>query len=162
MERSKFSSTHLRGEIMAIVTVGIDLAKNVFAVHGVDETGKPALVRPEVPRAKLQELIALAAVPDRSGSLLGCAPLGPVVRQVRPHGTPDGPQVRHPLPHERQTRQERCSGRRSHLRSGHPAQHAPCTDLEHRPTIAPVRAARTLGLPGTTHRADQPHTWPTQ
>lgn len=40
---------------MAIVTVGIDLAKNVFAVHGVDEAGKPALVRPEVPRAKLLE-----------------------------------------------------------------------------------------------------------
>ena len=43
---------------MTIVTIGIDLAKNVFAVHGVDETGKPALVRPEVPRAKLLELIA--------------------------------------------------------------------------------------------------------
>jgi transposase len=43
---------------MAIVTVGIDLAKNVFAVHGVDETGQAALVRPEVPRAKLLELIA--------------------------------------------------------------------------------------------------------
>ena len=43
---------------MTIVTVGIDLAKNVFAVHGVDEGGKPALVRPEVPRAKLLELIA--------------------------------------------------------------------------------------------------------
>ena len=43
---------------MAIVTVGIDLAKNVFAVHGVDETGKPVLVRPEVARAKLLELIA--------------------------------------------------------------------------------------------------------
>jgi transposase len=44
MERSTFSSTHLEGESMAIVTVGVDLAKNVFAVHGVDETGKPALV----------------------------------------------------------------------------------------------------------------------
>lgn len=43
---------------MAIITVGIDLAKNVFAVHGVDETGKPALVRPEVTRAKLLPLIA--------------------------------------------------------------------------------------------------------
>ena len=43
---------------MAIVTVGIDLAKNVFAVHGVDEADKPVLVRPEVPRAKLLELIA--------------------------------------------------------------------------------------------------------
>jgi transposase len=42
----------------AIVTIGIDLAKNVFAVHGVDATGKPALVRPNVARAKLLELIA--------------------------------------------------------------------------------------------------------
>jgi transposase len=43
---------------MAIVTVGIDLAKNVFAVHGVDATGKPVLVRPNVPRGKLLELVA--------------------------------------------------------------------------------------------------------
>jgi len=43
---------------MAIVFVGIDLAKNVFAVHGIDEHGKPALVRPAVPRARLHELVA--------------------------------------------------------------------------------------------------------
>jgi transposase len=43
---------------MAIVFVGIDLAKNVFAVHGVDDQGKPALVRPSVPRARLHGLIA--------------------------------------------------------------------------------------------------------
>ena len=43
---------------MAIVFVGIDLAKNVFAVHGADATGKPALVRPAVPRARLHELVA--------------------------------------------------------------------------------------------------------
>ena len=58
MERSNFLSTHLEGEIITIVTVGIDLAKNVRAVHGVDETGKPALVRPVVKRAALLELIA--------------------------------------------------------------------------------------------------------
>jgi transposase len=43
---------------MAIVYVGIDLAKNVFTVHAVDEHGRPALVRPSVARAKLHELIA--------------------------------------------------------------------------------------------------------
>jgi len=43
---------------MAIVTLGIDLAKNVFAVNGVNESGKPALVHPEVPRGKLLELLA--------------------------------------------------------------------------------------------------------
>ena len=34
---------------MSIVTIGIDLAKNVFAVHGVDEAGKPILIKPRVP-----------------------------------------------------------------------------------------------------------------
>ena len=43
---------------MAIVTLGIDLAKNVFAVHGVDATGRAALVRPSVARSKLLGLIA--------------------------------------------------------------------------------------------------------
>lgn len=33
---------------MSIVYLGIDLAKSVFALHGVDEGGKPALVRPSV------------------------------------------------------------------------------------------------------------------
>ena len=36
----------------AIVTIGIDLAKNVFAVHGVDATGKPAMVLSTVPRVR--------------------------------------------------------------------------------------------------------------
>jgi len=43
---------------MAILYVGVDLAKNVFAVHGVNEVGRPELVRPAVPRARLHELIA--------------------------------------------------------------------------------------------------------
>ena len=47
-----------KGKSMAIVSVGIDLAKNVFAVHGVDESGKSALVHPNVSLAKLLDLIA--------------------------------------------------------------------------------------------------------
>ncbi|MDR6496815.1 transposase [Paraburkholderia terricola] len=43
---------------MAIVTLGIDLAKNVFALHGVGTTGKPELVRPEVRRSRLLEVVA--------------------------------------------------------------------------------------------------------
>ena len=41
---------------MAIVTLGIDLAKNVFAVHGADATGKATLVRLTVPRSKVASL----------------------------------------------------------------------------------------------------------
>ncbi|MGJ0639455.1 IS110 family transposase [Xenorhabdus bovienii] len=43
---------------MTIATIGIDLAKNVFAVHGVDHNGKTVLVKPRVSRAALPELIA--------------------------------------------------------------------------------------------------------
>lgn len=43
---------------MAIVFVGVDLAKNVFAVHGVNDAGRGELVRPAVPRAKLREIVA--------------------------------------------------------------------------------------------------------
>lgn len=43
---------------MAILYVGIDLAKSVFAVHGVNEAGKAELLRPSVARARLVELIA--------------------------------------------------------------------------------------------------------
>ena len=38
---------------MSIVTAGIDLAKNVFAVHGVDDSGKAVLVKPKAPREHL-------------------------------------------------------------------------------------------------------------
>ena len=38
---------------MSIITIGIDLAKNVFAVHGVDENGKAVLVKPKVSREHL-------------------------------------------------------------------------------------------------------------
>ncbi len=42
---------------MTIVFVGIDLAKNVFALHGVDEAGKAVLVRPVVRRDQLLEAV---------------------------------------------------------------------------------------------------------
>lgn len=43
---------------MTIATVGIDLAKNVFAVHGVDQNGRTILVKPKVSRTALPALIA--------------------------------------------------------------------------------------------------------
>jgi hypothetical protein len=51
---------------MAIVTVGIDLAKNVFALHGVDEAGAARLKQPKVARGKLNALVA-ALPPCRIG-----------------------------------------------------------------------------------------------
>jgi transposase len=42
---------------MKVTTVGLDLAKQVFSVHGVDEHGK-AVLRKRVSRGKLLELFA--------------------------------------------------------------------------------------------------------
>ena len=43
---------------MPIVTVGIDLAKNIFAIHGVDDAGKAVLIKPRVSRDQLVTMIA--------------------------------------------------------------------------------------------------------
>lgn len=42
---------------MAILYAGIDLAKTVFALHGVDGAGKPALLKPSVRCAELVEMV---------------------------------------------------------------------------------------------------------
>lgn len=43
---------------MSIITAGIDLAKSVFAVDGVDDNGEPVLVKPNV---SLEHLLPLFA-----------------------------------------------------------------------------------------------------
>ena len=60
---------HMRGEVMNKITtvalpettvsvIGIDLAKKVFALHGINSAGKPVLVRPSVRREQLLALLA--------------------------------------------------------------------------------------------------------
>ena len=56
---------------MAIVTVGIDLAKNVFALHGVNATGAVQLRQPKVARAKLNQLVA--ALPPCTIGMEACS-----------------------------------------------------------------------------------------
>jgi transposase len=43
---------------MNIVTIGIDIAKNIFAFHGVDQNGKAVLVKPKVRREQVLEVVA--------------------------------------------------------------------------------------------------------
>jgi transposase len=69
---------------MAIVFVGIDLAKNVFAVHGVNEAGKAALVKPAVARAKLEELVA--ALPPCVIGMEACSGAHHWARRFQAHG----------------------------------------------------------------------------
>src|SRR6187200_3351436 len=68
---SKSHQLTRKGKSMAILYVGIDLAKNVFAIHGVDEHGKAVLVRPSVPRARLHQLVA--ALPPCTIGMEACS-----------------------------------------------------------------------------------------
>jgi transposase len=69
---------------MNIITVGIDLAKNVFAVHGVNDNGKPVLVKPKVSRADLLPLIA--QLPPCLIGMEACSGAHHWARQFRQHG----------------------------------------------------------------------------
>ena len=69
---------------MAILTVGIDLAKNVFAVHGVNESGAAQLRQPKVARAKLNALIA--AMPPCTIGIEACSGAHHWARQFQAHG----------------------------------------------------------------------------
>jgi len=69
---------------MAILTVGIDTAKSVFAVHGVDEAGKVQLRQPKVARAKLNALIA--SLPACTIGIEACTGAHHWARQFQAHG----------------------------------------------------------------------------
>jgi transposase len=56
---------------MAIVCAGVDLAKNVFAIHGVDDVGEAVWVQAQVPRARL--LVAFSHIPWRFIGLATCS-----------------------------------------------------------------------------------------
>jgi transposase len=73
---------------MTILTVGIDTAKNVFAVQGVDAYGKVQLRQPKVARAKLNALIA--ALPPCNMGLEACSGAHYWARQSRRMATPCG------------------------------------------------------------------------
>ena len=68
-EAHLFINSLFVGRGMSIVAVGMDPAKSVFAVHGIDEGGKPALAGPGA------RPDAYAAGPvGRDASRISCAP----------------------------------------------------------------------------------------
>ena len=59
-----------------VTTIGLDLAKNLFQVHGADAQGRPVLRR-RLARGKVLEFFAnLPPLPGRLGGLRGHPLLG--------------------------------------------------------------------------------------
>jgi len=69
---------------MSIIVIGIDLAKNIFAVHGVNENGKAELVKPKVSRDQLLPLIA--NLPPCTIGMEACSGAHHWARLFRQHG----------------------------------------------------------------------------
>ena len=67
-----------------VITVGIDLSKNVFAVHGVDDNGKSVLVKPKVTREQLLPLIV--QLPPCVIGMEACSGAHHWARLFRQHG----------------------------------------------------------------------------
>ena len=100
---------------MNIVTVGIDLAKNIFALHGINQSGKAVFIKPKVARGQL--LAMVAQLPPCLIGMEACSGAHHWAREFSrlPHRQTDGAQIRGTLPDERQARQERRSRCRRHL-----------------------------------------------
>ena len=69
---------------MTIIAIGIDLAKNVFALHGVSQTGTVLLRQPKVARAKLNALVA--GLPPGLIGMEACSGAHYWARQFQAHG----------------------------------------------------------------------------
>jgi transposase len=69
---------------MAIVYVGVDLAKNVFALHGVNQDGAVGLRQPKVARAKLNALVV--SLPPCTIGIEACSGAHHWARQFQAHG----------------------------------------------------------------------------
>ena len=88
-----------------VSTIGLDIAKSVFQVHGVDGAGA-VVIRKRISRAKMLEFFAdLPRVPGRDRSLSVSASLGPRAAGARPHGEADAAELCEGLS---QAQQERC------------------------------------------------------
>ena len=53
---------------MQVTTIGLDIAKNVFQVHGIDAAEK-VVVRKQLRRRKVLEFFKAASLPGRHGGL---------------------------------------------------------------------------------------------
>jgi transposase len=81
----KFSTSGSQDNPAQRVTViGVDLAKNVFALHGINSAGNPILVRPKVRRDQLLDL--LAQLPPCVIGMEACSGAHHLARALIPFG----------------------------------------------------------------------------
>src|SRR6516162_7132957 len=98
-----------------VTTIGFDLAKHVFQVHGVDAEGATVL-RKQLRRAQVSGVLwSTAALSGWSGGVRDGALLGAGVARAWPRGATDASAIREGVHQAQQARCRRCG---SDLRGG--------------------------------------------
>lgn len=97
--------------MQSISTIGLDIAKSVFQVHGVDAAGQ-VVVRSQLRRRQVLALSDVAAMPGGNRGLCVIAPLVPSAVGVETCGTVDASSLCKAL---RQAAEERRYGRGNDL-----------------------------------------------
>ena len=110
---------------MQIATIGLDIAKNVFQVHGIDATEK-VVVRKQLRRGQM--LAFFKTLPPCLVGMEACATSHYWARELTKLGHQAGADAGERREGLRQAQQERCRRRRGDLRSGTAADHAFCAD----------------------------------
>ncbi len=88
------SATAEGASAIQVTTIGLDLAKQVFQVHGVDADGK-AVLRKRLRRAEVLGFFeGLGSLLGRSGSLRDVPSLGARAHRARAHGQADTTRLR--------------------------------------------------------------------
>ena len=110
---------------MKSIRVGVDLAKSVFQIHGVDRSEK-LVWRRKLNRAEWLKVLLEKIEPGCEIGMEACGGAHHWARQLQAkgfHGEIDRPAVCEALCKEQQERRQRCRG---DLRSHESAQHAIC------------------------------------
>ena len=94
--------------MQAVMTIGLDIAKSVFQIHGVDAAGNVIVRRQLKRRYVLPFFSEVARVPHRHGSLRFVASLVTRAHSTGAYGAPDAAGLREAL---RQAAEERCCRR---------------------------------------------------
>ena len=140
---------------MKIIRVGVDLAKSVFQVHGVDRSEKPVLRR-KLSRKEWLKFLTDKLEPGCEIGMEACCGAHHWARQLQSEGIQGKAHcaaVCEAVREEQQERRQRCG---SHLRSDEPAEHAIRSDQDHGPTRHPGRAPHSFRIDRTAHGQGQP------
>ena len=145
---------------MQVTTIGLDIAKNVFQVHGIDANEKVVVQEATSAQPRDSVFRGSAAEPGRDGGVCHRALLGARADQARPRGASDAGEGREGL---RQAQQERRRRRRGDLRGGSAPDDALCADQVGRAARSVDAAPHARSADASAHPdASTPceRTWP--